>query len=74
MEAWAKGDKYMYEYVKKSEYAPVRKELEQIIKRTQIEMRKNYGLKFQFRLIGSGKDTLSPELNAETKDMISIII
>lgn len=45
----------MYEYVKKSEYAPVRKELEQIIKLTQIEMRKNYGLKFQFHLIGSGK-------------------
>ncbi|MCM1496096.1 MAG: hypothetical protein NC089_09910 [Bacteroides sp.] len=45
----------MYEYVKKSEYAPVRKELEQIIKRTQIEMRKNYGVKFQFHLIGSGK-------------------
>lgn len=45
----------MYEYVKKSEYAPVRKELEQIIRRTQIEMRKNYGLTFQFHLIGSGK-------------------
>lgn len=45
----------MYEYVKKSEYAPVRKELEQIIKRTQIEMRKNYGITFQFHLIGSGK-------------------
>ena len=45
----------MYEYVKKSEYAPVRNELEQIIKRTQIEMRKNYGITFQFHLIGSGK-------------------
>ena len=45
----------MYEYVEKSEYAPVRKELEEIIKRTQIEMRKNYGLTFQFHLIGSGK-------------------
>lgn len=45
----------MYEYVKKSEYAPVRKELEQIIKRTQIELHKNYGVKFQFHLIGSGK-------------------
>lgn len=55
MEAWAKGEINMYEYVKKSEYAPVRKELEQIIKRTQIEMRHNYGLTFQFRLIGSGK-------------------
>lgn len=55
MEAWAKGDINMYEYVKKSEYSPVRKELEQIIRRTQIEMRKNYGLTFQFHLIGSGK-------------------
>ena len=45
----------MYEYVKKSEYAPIRKELEEIIRRTQIEMRKNYGLTFQFHLIGSGK-------------------
>lgn len=45
----------MYEYVKKSEYAPVRKELEQIINRVQIYMRKNYGLTFQFRLIGSGQ-------------------
>lgn len=45
----------MYEYVEKSEYAPIRKELEEIIKRTQIEMRKNYGLSFQFHLIGSGR-------------------
>ncbi len=45
----------MYEYVPKSEYAPVRKELEEIIKRVQVEMRKKYGLTFQFRLIGSGK-------------------
>lgn len=45
----------MYEYVKKSEYAPIKKELEQIIRRTQIEMRRNYGLTFQFHLIGSGK-------------------
>ena len=44
----------MYEYVDKSEYTPVRKELEEIIKHTQIAMRKNYGLTFQFRLIGSG--------------------
>lgn len=58
MEAWAKGDKNMYEYVKKSEYTPVRKELEQIIKCTQIEMRKNYKLTFQFHLIGSGKNHL----------------
>ena len=45
----------MYEYVKKSENSPVRKELEQIINRVQVYMRKNYGLTFQFRLIGSGQ-------------------
>ena len=49
------GDIAMYEYVKKSEYAPVRKELEQIINRVQVYMRENYGLTFQFRLIGSGQ-------------------
>lgn len=45
----------MYEYVKKSEYAPVRKELEEIIKSVQIEMREKYKLSFQFQLIGSGR-------------------
>lgn len=40
----------MYEYVEKSEYAPIRKELEEIIKHTQIEMKKTYGLTFQFAL------------------------
>lgn len=45
----------MYEYVKKSEYVPVRKELEGIIKRVQNEMWERYGLTFQFQLIGSGK-------------------
>ena len=48
----------MYEYVSRSEYAPIRKELEESIKRTQIEMRKNYGLTFQFHLIGSGRKHL----------------
>ena len=33
----------MYEYVEKIEYAPVRKELEQIINRVQFEMQKNMG-------------------------------
>lgn len=45
----------MYEYVAKSEYAPVRKELEKVINRAQVEMRKKYGLTFQFQLIGSGR-------------------
>ncbi len=39
----------MYEYAKKSEYAPVRKELEKIIKRVQNEMWEKYGLTFQFQ-------------------------
>jgi len=38
----------MYEYVKKSEYAPVKKELERIIKCVQIEMREKYDLHFSF--------------------------
>jgi hypothetical protein len=46
---------YMYEYVKKSEYAPIKKELEIIIKKVQNRMREEYGLTFQFQLIGSGR-------------------
>ena len=45
----------MYEYVQKSEYAPIRKELEKIINDVQIVMRKKHKLPFQFKLIGSGK-------------------
>lgn len=45
----------MYEYVKKSEYAPIKKELENIIKNVQTQMKKKYGLTFQFQLIGSGR-------------------
>lgn len=45
----------MYEYVKKAEYAPIKKELEQIIRTVQHEMRKKYKITFQFQLIGSGK-------------------
>lgn len=50
-----KEEHNMYEYVKKAEYAPVKKELEQIIRTVQHEMRKKYKLTFQFQLIGSGK-------------------
>lgn len=57
----------MYEYVKRSEYAPVRKELEQIINRLQTEMRKSYGLTFQFRLIGSGQRHLVTRLKGGNK-------
>ena len=49
-----KGKSIMYEYVTKSEYAPVRNQLEEIIHRVQKEMRKTYDMPFQFRLIGSG--------------------
>ncbi len=45
----------MYEYVPKSEYRPVREELEEIIKKVQQIMRKEHKLPFQFSLIGSGK-------------------
>lgn len=44
-----------YEYVSRSEYTPVREELEKIICKVQSEMRKRYDLPFQFRLIGSGR-------------------
>lgn len=57
----------MYEYVKKSEYAPVRKELEQIINRVQVYLRKNYGLTFQFRLIGSGQRHLITRIKGGNK-------
>lgn len=57
----------MYEYVKKSEYAPVRKELEQIINSVQVYMRKNYGLTFQFRLIGSGQRHLITRIKGGNK-------
>lgn len=57
----------MYEYVEKAEYAPVRKELEEVIKRTQIEMRRNYGLTFQFHLIGSGRRHLVTRIRGGNK-------
>lgn len=57
----------MYEYVTKSEYAPVRKELEKIIRRVQIEMKKNYGVTFQFWLIGSGQRHLVTRIRGGNK-------
>jgi hypothetical protein len=55
MEAWAKKENFMFEYVTKAEYRPVREELEKIIIRVQNVMRTRYDYTFQFRLIGSGK-------------------
>ena len=45
----------MYEYVTKAEYEPVREELEKIIHKVQLYMKKNFKTSFQFKLIGSGK-------------------
>lgn len=45
----------MYEYVPKSKYAPVRRELEAIIRKAQLFLRQKYGITFQYHLIGSGK-------------------
>lgn len=56
-----------YEYVKKSEYAPVRKELELIINRVQSIMRRKYGLTFQFRLVGSGQRHLVTRIKGGNK-------
>lgn len=47
-----------YEYVSRSEYRPIREELEAIIHRVQKFMRKKYKTTFQYRLIGSGKKHL----------------
>lgn len=44
----------MFEYVSKTEYAPVREELEAIIRKAQLFLRKNYEITFQYHLIGSG--------------------
>lgn len=48
----------MLEYVSKNEYAPVREELEQIIRGAQLFLRQKYGITFQFQLIGSGNKHL----------------
>ena len=48
-------ENYMFEYVTKAEYKPVKQELEKIIVQVQAVMRKKYETTFQFSLIGSGK-------------------
>lgn len=46
----------MYEFVSKKEYAPIRKEIESIIKNVQHILRnEDKDLTFQFSLVGSGK-------------------
>ena len=61
------GEKNMYEYVAKSEYAPIRQELEKIINIVQQEMRKKHKITFQFRLIGSGKRHLITRIRGGNK-------
>ena len=56
-----------YEYVPKSEYRPVREELEDIIKRAQKILKKNSGITFQFELIGSGSKHLITRIKGGNK-------
>lgn len=44
---------YEYEYVNKKEYAPYKKEVEDIIRHAQRIMKQNYNTTFQYKLIGS---------------------
>lgn len=44
-----------YEFVNRSEYSPVKQELEEIIRRAQKFMKEKYDTTFQYQLIGSGK-------------------
>ena len=57
-----------YEYVNKSEYRPVREELENIIRRTQKILRKNKtGITFRYELIGSGSKHLITRIKGGNK-------
>lgn len=56
-----------YEYVPKSEYRPVREELEDIIKKAQKILKKNSGITFQFELIGSGSKHLITRVKGGNK-------
>ncbi|MBR0158212.1 MAG: hypothetical protein IJM24_03905 [Clostridia bacterium] len=55
-----------YEYVSKTEYRPVREELEQIIRRAQKHLH-DRGMTFQFRLIGSGGNHLITRVKGGNK-------
>ncbi len=57
-----------YEYVNKNEYRPVREELEDIIKKAQIILKKNdTGITFQYELIGSGSKHLITRVKGGNK-------
>ena len=45
----------MYEYVTKAEYVPVKNQIEIVLKKKKKIMKTEYGLSFQYELIGSGK-------------------
>jgi len=57
----------MYEYVKRSEYQPVRLELEEIIQKVHRYMKKEFGITFQHKLIGSGKRHLITRIKGGNK-------
>lgn len=57
----------MYEYVSKSEYQPVRSELEEIVQKVHHYMRKNFDLTFQHKLIGSGSRHLVTRIKGGNK-------
>ena len=56
-----------YEYVSKSEYRPVRDELEGIIKKAQKILKKNSKITFRFELIGSGSKHLITKVKGGNK-------
>ena len=56
-----------YEFVSKSEYRPVRNELESIIHKVQKIMRKICNLSFQYQLIGSGNRHLITRIKGGNK-------
>ena len=56
-----------YEYVAKKEYAPVKKELEEIIRRVRKIMAEKYDTPFYWQLIGSGSRNLVTRIKGGNK-------
>ena len=44
-----------YEFVPKKTYKPIREKIEEVIKKVQKNIKKDTGITFQFKLVGSGK-------------------
>lgn len=57
----------MYEYVSKREFAPYRKEVEEIIRKAQQIMKKRYNTTFQYKLIGSANRHLVTKIKNGNK-------